>query len=85
MHADMNEQRERIVDLISANSIVATASVREDYYLLQVLGNVAEALSKSTVDFFSVTVFFIYKEQFSTISINNAVAIMLLNLHHHSY
>ena len=58
MHADMNEQREKIVDLISANSVVATASVREDYYLLQILGNVAEALSKSTMDFFFCYCFF---------------------------
>ena len=51
-HADMNEQWERIVDLISSNSIVAIASgdVLEDYYLLKVLGNGAEVLSKSTRD-----------------------------------
>ena len=50
--ADMNEQRERIVDLISFNSIVTIASgdVHEDYYLLKVLGNGAEVLSKSTTD-----------------------------------
>ena len=50
--ADMNKQRERNVDLISSNSIVAIASgdVHEDYYLLKVLGNGAEVLSKSTMD-----------------------------------
>ena len=50
--ADMNEQRERIVDLISTNSTVATASgdVDEDYYLLKVSGNGPEVLSKSTRD-----------------------------------
>ena len=50
--ADMNEQRKRIVDLISANSTVAIASgdVDEDYYLLQVSGNGPEVLSRSTKD-----------------------------------
>lgn len=48
--ADMNEQRERIVDLISANSTVAIASgdVDEDNYLLKVSGNGPEVLSRST-------------------------------------
>ena len=50
--ADTNDQRERIVDLISANTTVAIASgdVHEDYYLLKVLGNGAEVLSKTTKD-----------------------------------
>ena len=50
--ADVTEQRERIVDLISSNSTVAIASgdVDEDYYLLKVLGNGVEVLSEPMKD-----------------------------------
>lgn len=50
--ADVVEQRERIVDLISSNSTVAVASgdVDEDYYLLRVLGDGVEVLSEPTKD-----------------------------------
>ena len=40
------------MDLISANTTLAIASggVQEDYYLLKVLGNGAEVISKTTRD-----------------------------------